>query len=187
MCKGILNPPSHVQAYVTKDHSARVATLNNPALSIKKHPHYDCAPCVSGRPHRSTPAVQSILFCTVGCRFVVCAGVYPGAIQPQGVLFVPSFVNTPTPVAIHHSQNILKPKLTELLQSFGKLRHRCSGTKIFATTLKTKFVASLVLYHQPYRYGATKTVSFQLRTKLSSYSEKGLTWTNVQKTCMTMH
>ena len=187
MYRSILKPPSHVQVYVTKNLSSFGAPLGNSALSIKAHPHYDSALCVSGRSHRSTQAVQDTHFCTVGCGLVVCTGVHDGAMQHQAILFVPSFINTPTPVVTPHSQATIKPKLTELLQSFGKLRHRCVVTKFLTTTLKTKSVASLVLYHRPYRSGATKTLSLQLQTKLSSYSVKGLTWTNVQKTCMTMH
>ena len=187
MYKSILKPPSRVQAHVTKNLSGFGAALDNPALSIKAPHHYDSALCVSGRSHRSTQTVQGTPFCTAGCGLVVCTGVQDGVIQHRAIPFVPSFINTPTPVVTPHSQATIKPKLTELLQSFGKLRHRCLGTKNFATTLKTKSVASLVLYPRPYRCGATKTLSLQLQTKLRSYSVKGLTWTNLQKTCMTMH
>ena len=89
----------------------------------------------------------------------MCRGVYVDAMRYQDILFVPTFLDTPTPVAIHPIQDILKPKLTELLQSFGRLRHRCSATKIFVTTTTTKNVLSRLLYCCLHRHGTTKIFS----------------------------
>jgi hypothetical protein len=184
----ILNPPPANRVDAPKHLSVFDTELRSPALLIKPPVCFDHPLCFSGSTPRSTHAVQDILFRTHMCRTAVCGGVYVGAMRYRDVLFVPNFLITPTPVAIHPIQGILKPKLTELLQSFGRLRHRCSATKTFVPTTTTKNVLSRLLYCCLHRPGTTKIYElFDNQQHCRSQSKKGLTWMNLQKTCTTMH
>jgi hypothetical protein len=152
----VLKPPHVNRVDALTNLSVFDTALRSSTLLVKPPVCFDHPPYISGPTHSPTHAVQDTFFRTHTCRAAVCRGVYVDAIPHQGVLFAPPLFNAPPPVATHPIQGILKPKLTELLQSFGRLRYRCSATIAFVTTTTTKNALSRLLYCCLHRRGTTK-------------------------------